>query len=96
MRRYIHYILLILYVVCVAAKFVLMGTEKTVTWGSETWGSQYDLTQHYIIPLQIPSLLYCVVILGIYWMHLTRWPTIIGVLSRNKRPKVLLLRPQIL
>ena len=67
-RNYIYYIVLSFYVLSIALKFVILGTEKTVTWGED----DYALTQHYIIPLQIPSLVYCVVIGGLYWVHLTK------------------------
>jgi hypothetical protein len=66
------YIVMLVYFGWVFGVFVASGTTRSVAWGDHNTTDSASMTVEYKISSQIPSLVYGIIVLAMYYMHLTR------------------------
>ena len=67
-KQWFFYLLAVVYGLWALFTFVTPGTERKTEWGEET----PKLIVHFAVSSHLPSLVYCVILAGTYYLHLTR------------------------
>lgn len=67
-KQWFFYLLAVVYGLWALFTFVTPGIERKTEWGEET----PKLIVHFAVSSHLPSLVYCVILAGTYYLHLTR------------------------